>query len=78
VHSQILRPNFGSLAALAIVLVTAALLALALLTGYRPAVIVTSPAATPAIQTVIPTAPTVDANPDRNLPVCRQHGGPAC
>jgi hypothetical protein len=76
-QAQIRRRNFGSLAALAIMLVVAAVLAVALLTTQRPTATVTSTAARPAVQTAMP-APTVDANPDSNLPICRRQGGPTC
>jgi hypothetical protein len=73
-----LRPNFRALAALAIVLVAAAILALVLLTTHLSSAPVAGPAAAPAIPRVVQTAPTVDANPDRNLPICKRHGGPTC
>jgi hypothetical protein len=76
-QSQILRPNFGSLTALFIALVTVAALALALLVSH-PAAIVTSPAAAPAAPTVVALAPAEDPNPDSNLPICKRKGGPIC
>jgi hypothetical protein len=77
VQSQILRPNFRSLAALVIMLAAAAILALVLLTTHLSAP-VAGPAAAPATPRVVQAAPTVDANPDRNLPICKRHGGPTC
>ena len=77
-QSQTIRPNFGSLAALAIVLVAAAVLALAFLISHPPAATVTSQLATPAVQTAVPVAPTVDSNSDSSLPICRRQGGPTC
>jgi hypothetical protein len=73
-----LRPNFRSLAALTIVLVAAAILALVLLTTHLSSAPVANPAAAPATPRVVQAAPTVDANPDRNLPICKRHGGPTC
>jgi hypothetical protein len=78
VQSQMLRPNFRSLAALAIVLVAAAILALVLLTTQLSSAPVAGPAAAPAIPGVVQAAPTVDTNPDSNLPICKRHGGPTC
>jgi hypothetical protein len=77
-QSQILRPNFGSLAALVIVLVMVAALALALLVSHRPAAVVASPAAAPATPSVVQLAPADDPNPDSNLPICHRKGGPIC
>jgi hypothetical protein len=76
--SQILRPNFGSVAALVIVLVAVVALALSLLASHRPAGTVTSPAAPPAAPTVVHVAPADDTNPDSNLPICKRFGGPTC
>jgi hypothetical protein len=77
-QSQILRPSFGSLGALVIVLVAVAALALALLASYRPAATVRSPAAPPAAPTAVQVTPAADANPDANLPICKRNGGPTC
>ena len=77
-QSQILRPNFGPLPALFIVLVAVAALALALLVSHRPGAIVTSPAAAPATPTVVHLAPAEDPNPDSSLPICKRKGGPLC
>jgi hypothetical protein len=77
-HSQIFHPNFGSLAALFIVLVAVAALALALLASHGPAASVSSPAASPATPTVVHVVPAADANPDGSLPICKQTAGPIC
>ena len=76
--SQILRPNFGSVAALVIVLVAVVVLALALLASHQPGGTVTSPAAPPAAPTVVHMAPAADTSPDSNLPICKRNGGPTC
>jgi len=78
VQSQILRPNFRSLAALAITLVAAGIFALVLLTTHLSSGTATGPAVAPAHPGVVQAAPTVDANPDSNLPICKRHGGPTC
>jgi hypothetical protein len=94
VQSQILRPNFRSLAALAIMLAAAAILALVLLTTLlynapvtsRPAVAPAAPTvqhyvepdAADRIEPVVSAVPAGDANPDSNLPICKRHGGPTC
>jgi hypothetical protein len=79
VQSQILRPNFGSLAALAIMLTAAAILALVLLTTHLYNAPVTSrPAVAPSAAPVVSAAQAGDANPDSNLPICKRHGGPTC
>jgi hypothetical protein len=77
-QSQIFRPNFGSLAALFIVLVAVAALALALLASHGPAATGTSPAASPTTPNVVHVVPAADANPDSNLPICKQTAGPIC
>ena len=93
-QSQILRPNFRSLAALAIMLAAAAILALVLLTTHlynapvtsRPAVAPAAPTvqhyvepdAADRIEPVVSAVPAGDANPDSNLPICKRHGGPTC
>ena len=92
-QSQILRPNFTSLATLAFMLVAAAFLAVALLATHLPVAIVTSPAVAPTAPTVqhyvepdaadrsepmVQPALAIDTNPDNYLPICRRHGGPAC
>ena len=77
-QTQMLRPNFRSLAALAMVLVAAAILALVLLTTHLSSAPVAGPAAAPATPRVVQAAPAVDANPDSNLPICKRHGGPTC
>jgi hypothetical protein len=76
--SQILRPNFRSLAALLIVLAAAAVLAFALLAGHEPTATVATPAAPPAAPTVVQVAPDANTNSDLNLPICKRHGGPTC
>jgi hypothetical protein len=76
--SQILRPNFGSVAALVVVLVAVVALAFALLASHRPAGTVTNPAAPPAAPTVVHVAPAADTNPDSNLSICKRNGGPTC
>jgi hypothetical protein len=77
-QSQIVRPHFGSLAALVIVLAAAAVLAFALLAGRGPATTRTAPAANQAALTVVQAAPAADANPDSKLPICLRKGGPTC
>ncbi len=93
-QSQILRPNFRSLAALALTLAAAAIVVLVLLTTHlynapvtsRPAVAPAAPAVQPYVepdaadrsQPVVSAAPAGDANPDSNLPICKRHGGPTC
>ena len=92
-QSQILRPNFTSLATLAFMLVAAAILAVALLATHLPRATVTSPAVAPTAPTVqhyvepdaadrsepmVQPVPAIDTNPDNYLPICRRHGGPAC
>ena len=93
-QSQILRPNFRSLAALAIMLAAAAILALVLLTTHLYNAPVTSrPAVAPAAPTVqhyvepdaadrsepvVSAAPAGDTNPDNYLPICKRIGGPTC
>ncbi len=93
-QSQILRPNFRSLAALALTLAAAAIVVLVLLTTHLYNTPVTSrPQVAPAASTVQPyvepdaadrsqpvvsAAPAGDANPDSNLPICKRHGGPTC
>jgi hypothetical protein len=77
-QTHIVRPHFGYLAALVIVLVAAAILAFALLASHGPAATVTGPAASQAAPTVVHDAPAADANPDSNLPICKRKGGPTC
>jgi hypothetical protein len=78
VASQMLRPNFRSVAALLIVLAAAAVLAFALLASHGPTATVTTPAAPLAAPTVVDVAPDADTNSDLNLPICKRKGGPAC
>jgi len=78
VASQILRPNFRSVAALLIVLAAAAVLAFALLASHGPNATVGTPAALPAAPTVVDVAPDADTNSDLNLPICKRQGGPTC
>jgi hypothetical protein len=74
VQSQILRPNFRSLAALALTLAAAAIMVLVLLTTH----LYNAPVTSRPEQPVVSAAPAGDANPDSNLPICKRHGGPTC
>jgi hypothetical protein len=79
VQSQILRPNFRSLAAFAIMLAAAAILTLVLLTTHLYNAPVTSrPAVVPAATPLGSAAQAGHANPVSNLPICKRHGGPTC